>query len=197
MTKRRFGQSATTVLQFAMLAVIGFLTAGPAAQGLGDVAKREAERRQKVATGKRYTNNDLPPDSGSAAPIALKATPTTSEQTVKPEVSADGAASQAGSKTPEPAATGPQKDNRPESYWRDKANEIRRHLQTYRDQVKALEGRLSDLDSQPATPAGASEREVTLKSLQQSQKNLGFLENQWRSFEAKARASKVSPAWIQ
>ena len=47
------------IVPVVMLAGIAWLTSGPSAQGLGGVAKREAERRQQVSGGKKYTNEDL------------------------------------------------------------------------------------------------------------------------------------------
>jgi hypothetical protein len=41
-----------------------------AAQSLGDVAKKEGERRQARRLGKTYTNNDLQPGSSGPAPHA-------------------------------------------------------------------------------------------------------------------------------
>ena len=56
------------IVPVMMLAGIAWLTSGPSAQGLGSVAKREAERRQQVSGGKKYTNEDLQAAPSVSAP---------------------------------------------------------------------------------------------------------------------------------
>src|SRR5688572_19337618 len=50
------------------LIVLTVLAADLEAQSLGDVARREADRRKAVNAGRVYTNEDLAPASEGAAP---------------------------------------------------------------------------------------------------------------------------------
>ena len=71
--------------QLALVAGIAWLTAGPSAQSLGDIARQAAARREKAEAGKKYTNTPTTsrrwwkragPAGGAAGRIGEPATPT-------------------------------------------------------------------------------------------------------------------------
>ena len=98
----RFRALAATTLIFA-----GFVITGVplAAQSLGDVAKKEEDRRGAIRVpAKVYTNKDLPPSAGGA-PVAPAATT---------EKSPDGDADKAKTAKADDATKEPVKDR---AYW--------------------------------------------------------------------------------
>ena len=188
----------------AALGIIVCLTAHPAAQGLGDVAKQETERRQHVTAGKRYTNNDLPADAGRAPVLSRSSAPAIEAPTSKPERSAEGAVSPSSDpshseKHPADSAP-PAKQPRDETYWRARATQLRSRLQQVQDQVRALEGRIDDLGTQldrGADGSTLSEQNVAARGLATAQKEARFVQDEWDRFQARARALDISPDWIR
>src|SRR5262245_49042472 len=88
----------------ALLGMIAFLTAGPAAQGLADVAKRTSGRGS-AAPGRTYTNADLKP----ADPVGPVPSPAAAEPIQPPEAAPSGATgeSSATTVTKTPVSGGP------------------------------------------------------------------------------------------
>ena len=120
------------IVPVVMLAGIAWLTSGPSAQGLGGVAKREAERRQQVSGGKKYTNEDW-----QAVSVTAPAQPAAPGPTASPAGAAgapaaaedpkDGAAAAAAGETaPDPAMAGIKtaEEKRGEEYRRGKAGAV-------------------------------------------------------------------------
>jgi hypothetical protein len=187
--------------QLALLAGIAWLTAGPSAQGLGEVARKEAARRQQVAAGKKYTNEDLPaadtPTVTAAVPAAPAAPP---EAAPVPGEKADKAA--AGEKaagTGEPAIT-PPREKRDEKYWRDRSGVLRVKLNEGQERVKSLQQRLAELEAALARGAGSShtqERTVTLQALTEAQENHAHMKAEWTRMEDRARAANVPSEWLR
>ena len=70
MLTRHALRAQTVIVAALSLAAAGLVCMPVRAQSLADVAKKEEERRQKVATPtKVYTNKDLKAPSGPAAPV--------------------------------------------------------------------------------------------------------------------------------
>src|SRR5688572_5048977 len=182
--------------QLALAAGIAWLTAGPSAQGLGDIARQEAARRQQVQTGKKYTNEDLRADVASVPPQAVAPVPTappTATDEKKPAVpeAAPGTAE---------AAIAPAKEKRDEKYWRDRSGALRVKLSESREKVKAIQQRLAQLEEALAKGAGSShtqERAVTLTALTEAQTDERFMKEEWGRMEDRARAANIPPEWIR
>ncbi len=51
-----------------LFVVIVLLSTGPRAQGLGEVARKEAERREHASPGKRYSDRAVPENRAEAVP---------------------------------------------------------------------------------------------------------------------------------
>ena len=171
MTPIRYGT------QFALVAGIAWLTAGPSAQGLGEVARKEAARRQQVAAGKKYTNEDLRADEVSAAAPAPATPPAATadapaEKTDKKDLAADATTAKG-----EPAIT-PAREKRDEKYWRDRSTMLRGKLNDSQEKVKAIQQRLAQFEDALARGAGSAhsqEHAVTLKALSNAQTDSGYL----------------------
>ena len=195
------------IVPVIMLAGIAWLTSGPSAQGLGGVAKREAERRQQVSGGKKYTNEDLQAVSvtapaPSAAPGATAspggAAGASAAATEDPK---DGAAA-AGETAPDPATAGIKTaaEKRGEEYWRGKAGVVQALVDKANARVDGLKKRLDSLEAQLSNGAGTShvqEREVTLKALDKAQNDVKSMRDEWNRLEARAQAAKVPPEWLR
>src|SRR5687767_14687251 len=158
------------ILPAAMLIGIVWLTSGPSAQGLGDVAKREAARRLQVTGAKKYTNEDLRavadaapassvPTAGAGTPAA--AASGTSEPSPGAANAGSGAAEPAagsGQAAFDPAAAGIKsaEEKRGEQFWRGKARAVRSELEKADVKVGGLKKRLDSLEAQLSNGAGSS-----------------------------------------
>jgi hypothetical protein len=198
-----------TMVSAVMLLAIGWLTTGPSAQGLGEVARREAGRRQQTSVGKKYTNEDLRAVQGEAAPVAASpstAKPASIEPSPTGAAAAPGDAEAAGATTPadgaKPARTDVKsaEEKRGEQYWRQKGETIRAERDKTAARVEGLKARLQNLEEQLRNGAGAShaqERDVTLKSLEKAQYNAQSIREEWDRLEARAKAEKVPADWLR
>ena len=186
--------------QVALVAGIAWLTAGPSAQGLGEVARKEAARRQQVAAGKKYTNEDLP---AADTPAVTAADPAVSAPPAD-------AAPAAGEKADKPAAEGsavpgeptitPPREKRDEKYWRDRSAVLRVKLNEGQEKVKALQQRLAQLDDALKRGAGSShtqEREVTQQALTEAQENHAHIKAEWTRMEDRAKGANVPAEWLR
>ena len=196
------------IVPVVMLAGIAWLTSGPSAQGLGGVAKREAERRQQVSGGKKYTNEDLqavsvtapaPPAAPGATASPAGAAGASAAATEDPK---DGAAAAAGETAPDPAMAGIKTaaEKRGEEYWRGKAGVVQALVDKANARVDGLKKRLDSLEAQLSNGAGTShvqEREVTLKALEKAQNDAKSMRDEWNRLEARAQAAKVPPEWLR
>jgi hypothetical protein len=190
-----------------MLVAIGWLTSGPSAQGLGDIARREAERRQQASAGKKYTNEDLRAMPGEAAPVAAPPTTTAPGSTGSSPAAAPGeAAGAADAGAPADVAKPARADvktaeqKRGEQFWRDKAVATRSELEKNTARVEGLKKRLQSLEDQLRSGAGSShaqERDVTLKALEKAEYNAQSVREEWGRLEARAKADKVPAEWLR
>lgn len=189
----------------AMLFGIAWVTAGPSAQGLGDVAKREAARRQQAPTGKKYTNEDLT-GGGVSAPVVANASPPGGETSPAASPKPDSAAATPGEPAPRSAealALAQKKmaeKNRPEAFWRERAKVVRAAMKQTDARLDGLNTRLKSLESQLQNGGGTShvqEREVTLKALTAAQDDARSMQAEWDRLEARAKTENVSPDWLR
>jgi hypothetical protein len=182
----------------ALVVMVPLALAGGAAhlqaQSLGEVAKREAERRGTAPDARKvYTNGDLTPDfTVPAAPVPEPAV-ATSDKTPSSEGSTPQAAAAAADQPPGESKPLSQKG---EDYWRDKANRIRNHLAKQRAQIEAIQRRVNELrNMNDATTE--NERDLSVRALEKARTDLGYLEDEWSNFEATAKAQKIPEAWIR
>ena len=185
--------------QLALVGGIAWLTAGPSAQGLGEVARKEAARRQQVAAGKKYTNEDLPASETPAVSTAVPAPSAPSEPAAAPGDKAGKAPDEGAAGTGEPAIT-PPREKRDEKYWRDRSAVLRVKLNEGQEKVKALQQRLAQLDDALKRGAGSShtqEREVTQQALTEAQENHAHMKAEWTRMEDRAKAANVPAEWLR
>ena len=184
------------------------------AQSLGEVARKEAERREKIkASGKVLTNADLPA-SAVVAPPSAEAPPATGAEGAaekaadadavaagtKPAAAAEQGAPTADKPAATPAASAPKDD---EDGWRQRAGTVNKALAEARVQVRqlrALSDRLS-LEMQASDPAivarATRERQDLKAQITQAEAREADAFAARRALEQEARRSGVPPAWIQ
>lgn len=179
---------------FALLGVL-FTAEASATQALGEIARQEAERRERATPGKRYTNDDLrrEPASGGSSPSQQ----TPSGPAAAPQPRTAPAAMTGTSDAPTIARGRPKRD---EAYWRGLAREVRGRRGQLREQVESLQTRVVDLDAQlqaGAAPSVAREHDVAASALDRLQQEARFLDEEVARFEARARRDTVPPEWIR
>jgi hypothetical protein len=124
----------TTILASAL---IGSAVPGRA-QTLGDVARKEEERRKNVKAGQKvYTNKDL----GSASAPVLVSTPAPAADPAKSGTTAASAAATPGAQADEGGA----KDQK---YWSGRMSDLRQQLERDQTYADALQSRINGLNAE-------------------------------------------------
>jgi len=176
------------------LAVALFVASPVCAQSLGDIAKKEAERRKangtetKPASPKVYTNGDLKPSptpaTAAPAPAAAKAS---GDQKDK---AAD--------------AKKPAEEEKGETYWRNRITQAREELRRNGMFREALQTRINSLTSDysardnPAERAKiASDRQTALDELARVTAEIEQNTKQIADIEEEARQAGVPPGWLR
>jgi hypothetical protein len=164
-------------------------------QSLGEVARREAERRKQVPSGRVYTNGDLAPADPAQTVPAPAATAQPSAETAKPGSQTEVAAAAEGGGD-KPAAQQPP-SRRSEQYWRDRAKGLRGRLAQLEADAAAAERRLNEIDAGSQTPETARERELLATAVTRLQSSRGYLRDEVAQFEKLAELNKIPADWIR
>lgn len=206
------------VLTFALVTVLLSALAAPVrAQSLGDIAKKEEERRKQAPTaGKTYTNKDLP----AVAPLPASAEPSpVSEPAAAPEpddkeppapkgtdtAGAPAAAAPASASSSAPAAgAGSAADPKGRDYWQQRMRQAKEQLERNRVLADALQSRLNALDTDfvnrddPAQRARiAGDRTRTQTELDRLKKSIAIDEKAIPALEEEARRAGIPPGWLR
>jgi hypothetical protein len=171
-----------------------------AAQSLGDVARREQERRRQTPLARVYTNADLLPVDPAATPIPAVPPPAGSDA---------GAASPAPDSAagPDPApldsaqpATEPAvkpREHRDERYWRTRAQDLRARLAKATAEVERAEAALEALEAGTSSPATSRERQVVGAAVARLRADAQARLDDVRRLEARAQVEQVPAEWTQ
>ena len=199
-------------LSSGLLAGVLLMLAIPVgAQTLGELAKKEQERRKAAPpAAKTYTNEDLkkiplPPDAadGSAKPADAKGDPAKpgDPAAAKSGDAAKPADAKGDAATPEAAKPEAAKD---EAYWRQRVTAAREELrrnQSFRD---ALQSRINGLSADFASRDDpyqraqiADERQKALAELARVTKEIGDTTKLIGDIEEEARRAGVPPGWLR
>jgi hypothetical protein len=154
------------------------------AQSLGEVARREAERRKAVKTpAKVFTNEDL---GRSVPPQPVPAVPQGKAEPAKPAP---------------PPPPGEVKD---EKYWRGRIQEARSHLSRNQLLLDALQSRVNALSTDfvnrddPAQRALiAEDRQKALAEMERTRQEIERLRKEITTIEEEARKAGVPPGWLR
>ena len=167
---------------------------------LGEVAKKEADRRKaQPAAGKVYTNKDLPasaqaPAGASSPGTAAPVDPVAAATAEKPaEQKAEGEAK------PEPA--GEQKD---EAWWKNRMMSTREELRRNEMFAEALQTRINALsrdytsrDNPAQRRQIGQERAESLTELNRVKQDVERGKKQIADIEEEARKAGVPPGWLR
>jgi hypothetical protein len=196
---------------FLAFSVAGLASAS--AQSLADVARQEGARRQTVATGKSYSDQDLKPTgrvpavaSSQAAPDADAASPDTSVDqagTDTADASApDTDATSASDKTDK--ADNKTSDVKDEKYWSKRMASLREQLERDKTFQQALQSRIDALTTDfvnrddPAQRGQiAADRQKTLAELDRLRKAVEADTRAIPELEDEARRSGVPAGWLR
>lgn len=185
------GFGPTVVAALLSLAFEGQIAA---AQSLGDVAQREAERRKQTTSGRVYTNADLAPvDASTPSPVPMAAEVPPGPA---PETPPAPAAEPTDNPGIEPVIVKP-REKRDEQYWRTLARDLRGRVAKGNANIAAQEARLAEIDAGPQTPTAVREREVISGTVSRLQRDVRFLSEELRRFVTRAQLAKVSEDWIR
>lgn len=158
-------------------ALLFLLAASPdiaSAQSLGDLARRDAERRTHAAhatTSRVYTNADLVP-LGAPAPPPVKVP-------VEPDAAAPGTAPSGEAAEPEDELEADaiivEAPDRYAEQRRARVRDFQGRLERAETGIAASEARLDRLDATPETPTTVREREVIAATLRRLQRDADSL----------------------
>ena len=196
----------------ALVATVGLILLGSTAvvahpQSLGDVARREAERRKDAARtpGRVYTNEDLgPAEPPASTPLQPAPTDSAAPAEEPKEVTADAASTGPTVMEEDPEThkvnirtTAPRREKRDEPYWRSRAKDVRDRLAKATADLTAAQSSLAALDSGPKTPATARERSVVSAAVERLQSEVRYRQQDVTKMQMAAEMNKVPSAWIQ
>jgi hypothetical protein len=167
-------------------------TASAQTPSLGDVAKKEADRRKASGnSGKVYTNKDLPPSAQKPA------TPAAGTETTIPLDPVAAATEQ----KPEAKPEGETKD---EAWWKNRIAAAREELRRNEMFAEALQTRINSLGKDfvsrdnPVQRARISEdRAEALSELNRVKQEIDRGKKQIADIEEEARTSGVPPGWLR
>ena len=186
-----------------VLAIAVGLLPGQAAAGqtptLGEVAKKEAERRKaQPASGKTYTNKDLPPSAQKPA--------TGTSPAAETPAPADPVAAATDQKA-EDAKAGdkPQGDQKDEAYWKGRITAAREELRRAEMFGEALQTRVNSLNrdfngntnNSAQRSAVAADRTEAQNELARVKQDVERAKKQVGTIEEEARKAGVPPGWLR
>lgn len=167
---------------------------GASAQSLGEVAKKEQQRRKHAkSAGKVYTNKDLGPEATKPAPPPPAPAPGTT-------------AGPGGSEAapPSPDNETEQDPKKTEEYWRERIETARAEIERNELFLESLQSRVNALSTDfvsrddPAQRAViASDRQKALAEMDRVRQAIASLKQQVADIEEEARQAGVPPGWLR
>jgi hypothetical protein len=175
--------------------------AAAGAQSLGEVARREAERRKTVTNpGKVYTNEQLNADGRDVASVP---TPGPGAGQAPPAPATDTPPPSTGSPTPSRPSTGPTTPNN-EATWRARVQSVRDAMSRSQIFADALQSRINGLSADftarddPAQRATvAIERQKSLDELDRVKKELQQQNKTLADIQDEGRRAGVPAGWLR
>jgi len=166
---------------------------------LGEVAKKEADRRKaQPATGKVYTNKDLPATAQKPAPSS----PAPAAESSAPADPVAAATAKAGDQ--KAVESTPQGDQKTEAYWKNRMAAARDELRRSQMFAEALQTRINALNKDVATRdnpvqrgRASEDRNEALAELNRVKKDVERGTKQIADIEEEARKAGVPPAWVR
>ncbi len=172
--------------------------AGAQTPTLGELAKREQERRKATkSSDKVLTNKDLPASAQQPAPAP--GTPTPSTTTTTPPSAAGTPAASAGADKKAVAS-----EQRDEAWWKKRIGEARENLRRNEAFLEALQSRVNGLSTDfvnrddPYQRAKiAEDRQKALAEMDRLKADIELGKKQIDDIEEEARKAGVPPGWLR
>ena len=172
----------------ALLAMCTAAAAGAQTPSLAEIARKEQERRKAVPTPQKvYTNKDLPP---SAVVPAAPDTPAPTSVTDAPPGGQDEQA--------------PAREEKDESWWRNRITSAREELRRNEAFVEALQSRINSLSADfvnrddPYQRAKIGEdRQKALAEMERVKREIDQGKKLIEDIEEEARKAGVPPGWLR
>ncbi len=189
-------------MKLALAVLSAMILMGSAAitfpQSLGDLAKKEKERRDNVgADGKVITNNDTSRYSNGAVTTGTPPTPTPPDK----KTGDKAAVAESGNKeqNDEPVDF----EGRPESYWRQTFADARKRVADLENQANVLVLKIVDLQTQFYREADGFRQQTIQRDIQKSfyeqdanKEELAKAKALLQDLEKEARKSGALPGWL-
>lgn len=222
---RRIHRVKPSAVAAGILSCVLAATTGLSAQ-LGNVAKKEAERRKTVQSGKVYTNNSLPaapepssapatPGSSPAAASAASSSPSAdksaaeksaADKSATDKSTADKAAADMTDKAapPKPIAADPAERKKEEAAWRERIKNEREALDRAKSFADALQVKINSLntdfvnrDDPVQRAAIAAQREKSLAEMDRVKKEIADRTKAMTAIQEDARRAGVPAGWVR
>ena len=191
-----------SVARFVSLALSAVILAGSAGAAraqtptLGEVAKKEADRRKaQPPSGKVYTNKDLP--ASAQVPAAAPASGPEPGTPAAPAAAAAAAAEK-------PAEQKPEGEIKDEAWWKNRMMSTREELRRNEMFAEALQTRINALsrdytsrDNPAQRRQIGQDRAEALSELNRVKQDVERGKKQIADIEEEARKASVPPGWLR
>ena len=190
------------LLSVAALVFVGMANVA-AAQSLGDVAKKEEQRRKTVKSGKVYTNDELKRDPTPSVP-ASASTGTTSTPSASSTPAPAPASSGNNAGKDDSANKDGSADKSDEKTWRKRITNARESLQRSQAFADALQSQLNALstdfvnrDDPIQRQQIAKQRDGVVAELDRVKKEVAAQTKAISDIQEEARRANVPPGWVR
>ena len=216
MTTRFRGQRIQVVKWYAVAAgILSCVVTGSSVLSaqLGDVARKEAERRKTVqSSGKTYTNDNIKPDPSpsvapsSDAPAASSSSSSATDKSDKSaaDKSADGKAAADKTDKPTQVSADPAERKKAEAQWRERIQNERDLLDRSKSFAEALQSRINALNTDfvnrddPQQRAKiAADRDKALSDLDRTKKEIEEHTKNISKIQDDARRAGAPAGWVR
>lgn len=187
------GRLIPVIAAVTMLSVAAPLARAQQTSTLGEVAKKEEERRKTAKpAAKVYTNKDLPKTPAPQSPAGGALPPPAAAAGQKP---ADQA---------KPEEQKEEKEEKDEAWWRARMTnartELQRHemaLEAFQSRVNALSADFSARDDPYQRAQVAIDRQKALNEMERVKAEAARVKQQIADIEEEARVAGVPPGWLR
>jgi hypothetical protein len=180
-------------------------TAAVSSAQLGDVAKKEAERRKTVkAAGKTYTNDNLKPEPLPSAPPVSSSGAASPDETPAPAPAQPETVPAPAPPSQSAVSSDPETRKQDEATWRDRVKGEREALDRAKTFADALQSKINALNTDfvnrddPAQRSViASDRDKSLAELERLKKEIAQHTKAIADIQAEARKAGVPAGWVR
>jgi hypothetical protein len=207
----------SSAIAAVILSCLLVTTTGLSAQ-LGSIAKKEAERRKTVKSGKVYTNDTLPAapepssapaasgSSSDAAPAASSPSSADTDKSAADKSAADKSAADATDKAADskPVSADPAERKKEEAKWRERIKNERDALDRAKSFADALQIKINSLntdfvnrDDPVQRAAIAAERDKSLAEMDRLKKEIAEHNKAIVAIQEDARRAGAPAGWVR